>query len=73
MVSDRLVSPWPDDDDEGAPGSLRPEPEMVVNDRPIALKKRADGIAWFEFAALCEGPRPAADKAPGRRDSKGSL
>jgi cell division protein ZapE len=44
-----------------APGSLRPEPEMVVNDRPIALKRRADGIAWFEFAALCEGPRSVAD------------
>jgi cell division protein ZapE len=44
-----------------APGSLRPEPEMVVNDRPIALKKRADGVAWFEFAALCEGPRAVAD------------
>jgi cell division protein ZapE len=44
-----------------APGSLRPEPEMVVNGRPIALRRRADGIAWFDFAALCEGPRAAAD------------
>src|SRR5215217_8173359 len=24
MVSDRLVSPWPDDDDQSSPGSLRP-------------------------------------------------
>jgi cell division protein ZapE len=47
--------------DRVAPGSLRPEPEMVVNDRPIALKRRADGVAWFEFAALCEGPRAVAD------------
>jgi cell division protein ZapE len=44
-----------------APGSLRPEPEMMVNDRPIALKKRADGVAWFDFDALCEGPRSVAD------------
>ncbi len=44
-----------------APGSLRPEPSMLVNDREIALKRRADGIAWFEFAALCEGPRAVAD------------
>lgn len=44
-----------------APGSLRPEPEMVVNGRAIPLKRRADGVAWFEFAALCEGPRAAAD------------
>jgi cell division protein ZapE len=44
-----------------APGSLRPEPSMLVNDRPIALKKRADGVAWFEFDALCDGPRSVAD------------
>jgi len=44
-----------------APGSLRPEREMVVNDRPIPIKRRADGIAWFEFEALCEGPRAVAD------------
>lgn len=34
---------------------------LIVNDRPIAVKAMADGIAWFEFAALCEGPRAAAD------------
>ena len=44
-----------------APGSLRSEPEIVVNDRPIALKKSADGVAWFEFEALCEGPRAVPD------------
>jgi cell division protein ZapE len=44
-----------------APGSLRPEPEMEVNGRAIALRRRAHGIAWFDFAALCEGPRAVAD------------
>ncbi|HQW65027.1 MAG TPA: cell division protein ZapE, partial [Pseudomonadota bacterium] len=44
-----------------APGSLRPEPSMVVNGREIALRRRADGVAWFEFAALCEGPRAVSD------------
>lgn len=34
---------------------------MIVNDRPIPLKRRGDGIAWFEFTALCEGPRAVAD------------
>jgi cell division protein ZapE len=34
---------------------------MVVNDRPIALRKRGAGVAWFDFAALCEGPRAVAD------------
>lgn len=47
--------------DRVAPGSTRPEPAMMVNDRPIALRKRADGVAWFDFTALCEGPRSVAD------------
>ena len=47
--------------DRIAPGSLRTEPVMVVNDRPIPLRRRADGVAWFDFAALCEGPRSVAD------------
>jgi cell division protein ZapE len=47
--------------DRIAPGSLRPEPAMEVNGRAIALKRRADGVAWFAFEALCEGPRAVAD------------
>ena len=47
--------------DRVAPGSIRPEPAMMVNDRPIPLRRRADGVAWFDFAALCEGPRSVAD------------
>lgn len=34
---------------------------LVVNARPIAVKALADGIAWFEFDALCDGPRAVAD------------
>ena len=44
-----------------APGSLLPGAETTVNGRAIPLVARADGIAWFEFAALCEGPRAVAD------------
>jgi cell division protein ZapE len=47
--------------DSLAPGSLKPKAQMIVNDRPIALVKRADGVAWFDFHALCEGPRSVAD------------
>jgi cell division protein ZapE len=47
--------------DRLAPGSLRPAGDMIIHDRPIAVRKRADGIAWFDFAALCEGPRAVAD------------
>jgi cell division protein ZapE len=34
---------------------------LEVNDRQIQAKALADGVAWFEFAQLCEGPRSAAD------------
>ena len=44
-----------------APGAKRVEPEILVNGRGIAVKRRADGVIWFEFDALCEGPRAVAD------------
>jgi len=45
-----------------APGSARRmEPEMLVNGRGIAVKRRAEGVIWFDFEALCEGPRSVAD------------
>ncbi|MBD8871281.1 cell division protein ZapE [Rhodanobacter sp. DHB23] len=34
---------------------------LEVNGRAIPLRKRADNILWFDFAALCEGPRAVAD------------
>lgn len=39
---------------------IQPSP-LVVNARPIAVKAHADGIAWFAFEALCDGPRAVAD------------
>lgn len=44
-----------------ASGSRASAGEITINARPIALRARADGIAWFDFAALCEGPRAVAD------------
>ena len=41
---------------------------LQVNDRPIAAKAHADGIAWFDFHALCEGPRAVADYIDLARD-----
>lgn len=35
--------------------------EIMVNDRPIPVRKRADNILWFDFDALCEGPRAVSD------------
>jgi cell division protein ZapE len=47
--------------DQLAPGARRSEPEILVNGRTIAVKRRADGVIWFDFDALCEGPRAVAD------------
>ena len=34
---------------------------LEINSRAIPCRKRADNILWFDFAALCEGPRAVAD------------
>ncbi len=34
---------------------------IQLDGRRIAVRARFDGMAWFDFAALCEGPRAAAD------------
>jgi cell division protein ZapE len=41
---------------------------LDINDRRIEAKALADGLAWFEFAALCEGPRSTADYIEIARD-----
>lgn len=35
--------------------------ELLLNERPVAVRRRADNAAWFDFHALCVGPRAAAD------------
>jgi cell division protein ZapE len=35
--------------------------EMEILGRALAVRRVSDGVAWFDFAALCEGPRAAAD------------
>ena len=44
-----------------APPACRRGAPLEVNDRPIPTVRRADGVAWFEFSDLCEGPRSQAD------------
>ncbi|HNR91746.1 MAG TPA: cell division protein ZapE [Dokdonella sp.] len=34
---------------------------MTLNERPIDVRREADGVIWFDFAALCDGPRGVAD------------
>jgi len=45
---------------------IAPEPGIVnqtieIHGREIPLYRRADGIAWFDFSALCAGPRSQND------------
>jgi cell division protein ZapE len=41
---------------------------IEINDRLIPAKALSAGVAWFEFSALCEGPRSAADYIEIARD-----
>lgn len=34
---------------------------LVVDGRAIPTRALAEGVAWFDFAAVCEGPRASAD------------
>lgn len=46
---------------EIAPDAGTDNAEMLIHGRIIQSRKLADGVAWFDFNALCEGPRGAAD------------
>ena len=35
--------------------------ELQINDRPMQALRRGDGVAWFDFAELCEKPRSSID------------
>ena len=41
---------------------------LVIHGRTLHAKALADGVAWFEFAQLCEGPRAVADYIELARD-----
>ncbi|MEO7433344.1 MAG: cell division protein ZapE [Dokdonella sp.] len=40
---------------------VRQDFELSLNDRAIAVRREADGAIWFDFDALCDGPRGVAD------------
>ena len=44
-----------------ASGAIEQDGVLHINGRDIPFHKRAEHILWFEFAALCEGPRAVAD------------
>jgi cell division protein ZapE len=49
--------------DPGIPGG-----EVVIEERPIAVRARTGDVIWFEFAAVCDGPRSQADYVEIARD-----
>ena len=44
-----------------ATGAVRIGGALPILGRDIPLVRRADNILWFEFSALCDGPRAVAD------------
>jgi cell division protein ZapE len=38
-----------------------PDKSIRIYDRDIELRKRAEGVIWFDFVALCETPRSQLD------------
>ncbi|MBI1732325.1 MAG: cell division protein ZapE [Gammaproteobacteria bacterium] len=47
--------------DHLAPESGSRNMTVEIEGRRIPVARRADSVAWFEFAALCEGPRSVVD------------
>jgi cell division protein ZapE len=52
-----LAARW----DELSRGSPHAQGPLHIDGRPIAVRGLAEGEVWFDFAALCEGPRGTAD------------
>lgn len=44
-----------------ARGNERSDFEMLINERQVKVRREADGAIWFDFEAICEGPRSVAD------------
>ena len=42
-------------------GSERADFSMRINDRPVQVRRHGDGVIWFDFDAICDGPRGVAD------------
>jgi cell division protein ZapE len=44
-----------------APEACWRREELIIKGRVIATVRRADGVAWFAFDDICDGPRSQAD------------
>lgn len=50
----------------GHPGE--PGGSVVVEERPIPVRRRTEDVIWFDFDAICDGPRSQADYMEIARD-----
>src|SRR5690554_3071883 len=41
--------------------TVRENEDLIIENRPIRARKVANDIAWFDFRALCDGPRSQND------------
>ena len=46
---------------ESASSQVEEDQELEINGRVLKARRRAKGIAWFDFSELCDGPRSQAD------------
>ena len=46
---------------ESASGETVSDTVLTINDRDIPVERCAKGIAWFDFDAICDGPRSQND------------
>ncbi|MGB7214290.1 MAG: cell division protein ZapE [Gammaproteobacteria bacterium] len=44
-----------------APGSSATRGRIEILSRPIEYRRASDGVIWFDFAAVCDGPRSQDD------------
>ncbi|HOX72316.1 MAG TPA: cell division protein ZapE [Dokdonella sp.] len=44
-----------------ARGRERSDFSLSINERPVRVMRAGDGAIWFDFDAICEGPRGVAD------------
>jgi cell division protein ZapE len=44
-----------------AHGAVQEHHALALNGREVHVRRSADGVIWFAFAELCEGPRGVAD------------
>jgi cell division protein ZapE len=47
--------------DESASSQIARDDTLEINGREIGVRMNAKGIAWFDFATLCDGPRSQSD------------